>query len=269
MKDLKDYIKESILDDIDVQIDNTYEIIKNQIKKFICDNYICDISKIKISQNPNKNGKYRVESKSKDAIKTIGNISELTNGMFNWGYVYGDFIIHSANISTLEGAPTNVVGAFSCSCCKNLKSLKSAPKECGDFDCSSCDSLISLKGAPKEVRGTFKCKWCKSLTSLEGAPEKTGNFDCSHCKSLKSLEGAPKKVFRTFACSYCDSLTSLEGAPKEVGEVFYCTNCKGKFTNDDIAAVSNVSGEIETYEVNSGDYLFYLNKKYERPVRRY
>ena len=33
----------------------------------------------------------------------------------------------------------------------------------GKFDCGHCKNLKSLKGAPKEVRGDFYCDFCKNL----------------------------------------------------------------------------------------------------------
>ena len=53
MKDLKHYINESILDDIDDQIENTDEMIKAIVEKFIneIDNEEFDGEKIKLENN--------------------------------------------------------------------------------------------------------------------------------------------------------------------------------------------------------------------------
>ena len=135
MKNLKDYIKESILgdwEDIDIEKD-----IKSEIEQFLEDNYKGRFL-IKIV-----NDNYIVDSKT-DVIIKNEKMTSLTNGMFEFGKVDGDFI---------------------CRFCSSLTSLKGAPKEVGgDFGCMYCHSLTSLEGAPKEVGGDFLCYSCKSLT---------------------------------------------------------------------------------------------------------
>ena len=222
MMNLKNYIIESIFD-IEDNIDNVDESIKDQIKQFLNDNFR-NASKCKISEKPNKDGKFEVSSNENVKVKNEY-ITSLTNGLFIW---------------------INIQGNFICSDCESLISLEGAPEKVGGiFYCNGCNSLISLKGAPKEVGGNFICSDCESLISLEGAPKKVGlDFDCFSCNSLKSLEGAPKEVGGDFSCFKCKSLISLEGAPKEVGRDFSCFKCKGKFTEEDVKKVSNVKGNI-------------------------
>ena len=76
----------------------------------------------------------------------------------------------------------------------------------GDFSCSWCKNLKTLEGSPKEVGGGVYCSFCTKLESLEGSPEKVGGFfDCSECDNLKTLKGAPKK------CKiYCDKRLNRE-----------------------------------------------------------
>ena len=213
-------LRESLLDD-DL-VEKTDNLIRDEIKAFLKENYN---GSIKISQKPNKDGKYEVSATYEiDVVNK--NIISLTNGMFIW---------------------TTVNGYFNCNYCVRLESLKGAPKKVGGgFYCDSCNSLKSLEGAPKKVERDFYCRHCKSLTSLEGVPKEIGGtFDCSYCDSLKSLEGAPKEVGGNFDCSGCKSLISLEGAPKEIGRGFYCYKCKVKFTEDDVKKISNVKGGIE------------------------
>lgn len=222
MKELKDYVKESILDDIEDQLDNTDEIIKRKINNFIEENYTID--KISISDKPNANGKYEVSATS---IVIIRNnlITSLTNNMFIWHKIKGD---------------------FSCARCSSLKSLEGAPQMVeGYFNCRGCSSLKTLEGAPKKVKSDFYCYECNSLQTLKGAPKEVGgSFNCEDCINLKSLKGSPVKVGRSFFCRGCSNLISLEGAPKEVGNAFYCDECKVKFTEDDVKKVSNVKDEI-------------------------
>ena len=213
-------LRESLLDD-DL-IDNTDNLIRDEIGAFLKANYK---GSIKISKEPNADGKYEVSSSTNIEVKNK-NIISLTNGMFIWETVGGYFRVAS---------------------CNSLKLLDGSPKKVGgDFSCIGCRSLKTLKGAPKEVSGDFNCRGCDALKSLEGAPEKVGgDFYCSYCDSLTSLEGAPEKVGGTFDCSYCKSLKSLEGAPEEVRRDFDCRGCAIKFTEDDVKKISNVKGEIK------------------------
>ena len=180
MINLKNYIIESIFD-IEDNIDNVDESIKDQIKQFLNDNFR-NASKYKISEKPNKDGKFEVSSNENVEVKNEY-ITSLTNGSFIW---------------------TNIKGDFICSECNLLTSLEGVPKEVGGyFNCSDCNSLISLEGAPKEVGGGFYCDRCNLLKSLKGAPEKVGEFSCDYCNSLKTLKGAPKEVSGDFFCRSC------------------------------------------------------------------
>ena len=71
-----------------------------------------------------------------------------------------------------------VGGYFNCSI-NQLTSLEGAPREVvGSFDCSR-NQLTSLEGAPRVVGGEFNCS-INQLTSLEGAPREVGGrFYCS------------------------------------------------------------------------------------------
>ena len=244
MINLKNYIIESLFD-IEDNIDNVDESIKDRIKQFLNDNFT-NALKCKISEKPNKDGKFEVSSNGNVKVKNK-NITSLTNDMFIWTNIKGDFDCGYCNsLISLKGAPNEVSGDFSCDECNSLTSLEGAPKEVGgSFFCNCCRSLISLRGAPEKVGRGFHCSFCNSLKSLEGAPEEVGeDFSCEYCNSIKSLEGAPKKVSGYFSCDFCDSITSLEGAPKEIGGDFYCRSCKVKFTEEDVKKVSNVKGII-------------------------
>ena len=132
MINLKNYIIESILD-IEDNIDNMDESIREEIKHFLKDNFKTN-STYQISKKPNKEGKFEVLSNGTVSVKNE-HITSLTNGLFIW---------------------TNIKGNFICSDCASLISLKGAPKVVGwDFFCNDCTSLTSLEGAPKEVGGDF------------------------------------------------------------------------------------------------------------------
>ena len=160
MKNLKEYIVEGIFDTDEDTIDKN---IKDQIKQFLKDNFK-GASSCKISRKPNADGKYEVSSSKNIEVKNE-KITSLTNGLFIW---------------------VKVRGNFSCYECTSLTSLEDTPKEVGgNFNCGHCDSLTSLEGAPEKVGENFNCWNCKSLTSLEGAPEKVGgSFYCDSCNRV-------------------------------------------------------------------------------------
>lgn len=116
-----------------------------------------------------------------------------------------------------------VSGSFSCSNCKNLESLKGAPRKCIMFKCSGCTKLKSLEYAPDCMN--ILCDDCTNLESLKGAPQVCWTFNCSGCTKLKNLKGAPVKSV-DFICSNCTSLKNLDDAPD--CKTFTCLGCKLK-----------------------------------------
>jgi transcription elongation factor Elf1 len=231
-------------DDLATASDNAIENVL--IEKFLKENY-------------NINGQYTIKGGIVNVNGSITarnmKLTELTNGMFEFGVVYTYFNCSFCNsLTSLKGAPKKVRGTFYCNNCDSLTSLEGAPEEVGGtFDCSGCTNLTSLEGAPEEVGGMFDCRECMNLTSLEGAPEIVkGTFKCSRCNSLTSLKGAPWEVKGHFNCDECKKLTSLEGAPKTVGGDFYCKGCGVKFTKGHVAAVSN------TNKIYLGINIYYI-----------
>ena len=232
MKTIKNYIEtslnESLLDDDDIFYD--HENDKKVIEEWIKNNYRFS-DKLTISDDfvVDCNGNVGVYVKSR-------NIESLTNGMFRWGKVEGNFTCSFASITSLEGAPEEVGKNFDCSDCAKLKSLEGTPEKIGgDFNCGNCRNLESLEGAPESVRGSFICSDCVNLESLEGAPKEVGvGFYCSQCNSLTTLKGSPKKVGGYFNCRKCINLKSLEGAPEKIGARLNCRYCDNlKITDSD------------------------------------
>ena len=224
MRSIKNYIEtslnESLLDDDDIFLDPEND--KKIIEEWIKNNYRFS-SKLTISDDfvVDCNGNVGVYVKSR-------NIESLTNGLFRWGNVEGNFTCGYTQITSLKGAPKKVGKNFDCSGCNNLKTLEGAPKEVGmHFWCNACDGLETLEGAPEMVGDGFECSGCNNLKTLEGSPKKVGGyFCCSYCKNITTLKGAPKKVGGYFSCSHCDKLETLEGAPEKVGSCLYCKRCK-------------------------------------------
>lgn len=155
MKSLKDYINESIFD-VGDKI-NTFDrtLIEEEIKNFIDKNY--SLKSYDISKKPNNKGEYIVDCKYHVKVRN-GDMTKLTNDLFIWGKVDGDFDCSYSKITSLEGAPQEVGR---------------------DFDCSDCTSLKTLDGSPKKVKGYFFCSYCRSLQSLQGIPQEIGgDFEC-------------------------------------------------------------------------------------------
>ena len=174
-----------------------------------------------------------------------------------------------------------VSGNFKCWKSYNLTSLEGAPTEVGgNFSCFSCTNLTSLEGAPKSVGGFFYCSGCPNLTSLEGAPTKVGRgFDCSNCYNLTSLEGAPTSVGGYFTVQGCTKLTSLEGAPTEVGGDFDCWSCI-KLTSLDhlpkkmngtlgLKGLSKITNYLVIFKTKGVTKIEHDNKHLERIINKY
>lgn len=193
--------------DIDSLMNNDEEIlIKISIKEFLTKNFniaLDDIGNtVKIDL---VHGYYIVNSRLKDVVVTNTSIDLLTNGLFKWGEVR----------------------YFICNNCKNLTSLKGAPKNCNVFICDECENLTSLEGAPKKCK-YFYCDDCNSLKSLKYAPIECVDFSCRRTNII-DLDGLPDNL-ETLTCSECDNLISLKGCPKELKYLYalYCRNLTDK-----------------------------------------
>lgn len=196
---------ESLLDDEDIFYGANSD--KKIIESWIRDNYRI-YGKLTISND-------LVVDCTGNVIASGSFKTSLTNGLFHWGYVGGNFI---------------------CNYCTKLKTLEGAPKKVGRcFDCGRCDKLETLQGAPEYVGEYFYCSDCRNLKSLEGAPKIVGtSFFCEHCIKLKTLKGAPESIGGGFICSDCENLESLEGAPEKIDANFECKRCKNlKITDSD------------------------------------
>ena len=112
MINLKNYIIESILD-IEDNIDNMDESIREEIKHFLKDNFKTN-STYQISKKPNTDGKFEVSSNGYIEVKNE-DITSLTNGLFIWTNIKGNFICSDCtSLISLEGAPKEVGGDFYC-----------------------------------------------------------------------------------------------------------------------------------------------------------
>ena len=247
MKKLKNILIEGLADwdEGDFEKSIKKETSKTAIKKHITD-WI-------VSNNLHRTYKNRITINTdsipwvvdyRGAFNLSYNSEALTNGLFEWGTVDGDFKCIGPKITSFAGGPKKILGdlilggniisidneieyvsgsfrwGYS-----DTKSLKGCPKYVGKrFFCCDCPKLETLEGAPETVKGDFYCSNCINLKSLKGAPEEVGaTFDCYGCKSLKDLTGAPKRVGWDFSCLNCINLKSLKGAPEYVHFDFNCS----------------------------------------------
>lgn len=206
MKNIIQYIKESLLDDEEVLSSNGDEFI---VLKFIAEHYLfnrnyVDVDEIKDKCTLKKKGnKYIVDVMGTLSIKEdVGlTINVLTNGMFEFGKVAGNFLV------------------------------------------VNCPKLKTLEGGPKMVGQTFNVDICNSLKDLVGGPEVVeGDYYCTSCSNLKSFKGAPKQLDYDFVWAGCPNIKDLKYHPKKAGNVVFAKN--SDFTKDDIKKVCDVKYEI-------------------------
>lgn len=137
-----------------------------------------------------------------------------------FGNVYGDFLIHSNQLTSLQGCPTYVAGDFNCYS-NNLKSLRYGPAEVGgNFLCHE-NNLTSLKYGPVEVPGNFSCA-LNHLKSLSCGPIRVNGSYYAFKNQLVTLEGSLDQVGCSFRIEG-NSLTDLVGCP-DVGDILSFDN---------------------------------------------
>ena len=121
-----------------------------RIKELDAEELKIKVDEIKKKSTLNADGSYDVEG-------TV-DLSELhlTKLPMKFGKINGNFYCFANNLTTLDGAPTEVKLDFYCSY-NNLTTLKGCPIYVGGkFSCKN-NKLTSLEGAPKTVIGDFLC----------------------------------------------------------------------------------------------------------------
>lgn len=240
---------EGILSDIEDTLADGDDNIKDTIFQFLSENYyILNIKDLVFKQD--KTGKYLISVNHNLVIRSSSKIKQLTNGLFEFDYINGYFVINGSEIETLKGGPNKIKGWFDCQDCNNLKTLEYMPANAIEVFCKYCENLVSLKGCPKQVYG-FNCTGCNSLKDLSHGPKEVINdYVCSHCENLESLKGCATKVGNNFECSYCNKLKSVKYCPKKVGGNFVCwqdveENGGIRFEEADIKAICEVGYKIK------------------------
>lgn len=217
-------IYEGILGDIEDRLESSNDI-KAVIEEFIDNLYDCSY---KISDKPNKDGKYEVSSNGSVKIKKgpgSHGVKSLTNGLFVWSTVQGDFKIQLL---------------------KKLESLEGCPKKVqGDFDIR-WTNIKSLKGCPEYVGKKFMCDFCNYLETMEYAPNYVGDSIWLYfCRELKSLKGLPNKINGDLYFNDCPNIKSLDGIPSNIKGSLFCKHCGEKFMKRDIKKRCTVGEKID------------------------
>lgn len=211
---------------------NTYPYVDEDLIIEECKAYNLNISKI------HPDGTVDI-----DGDVDLSRVTYMYRFRLKFGVVKGDFNCTKTNLTSLVGAPSEVIGDFLCSDNKLTNLIGSPKKVGGNFNCSgnsltsleggptqvsdgyfcSTNHIKNLKGAPLKMVGGFFCGNC-SLTSLEGGPEEVGIFNCNYNK-LTNLNGAPRYVRGDFDCGF-NKLTDLKGGPDWVAGKFSCSHNK-------------------------------------------
>lgn len=129
----------SILDDIEDQIENTDEIIKNKILNWLKDN-VKSIQENKLNFDFNTTP---ITVNYDGDIVSKTNIISLTNGIFKWGEVDGNFFCCDClNLKSLEVAAENISGNYYCVNCHSLSldNVSEKIKEKVVFNCEECEN---------------------------------------------------------------------------------------------------------------------------------
>ncbi len=132
----------------------------------------------------------------------------------------GDLDVSGMELTELPDLSNLIVkGYFSCR--KNkLTSLKGAPQQVlGEFYCEK-NKLTSLEYLSEGIKDLY-CSH-NQLTSLEGAPEELEDLFCD-ANLLKDFTGAPRLVKKMLRADF-NSLTSFAGFPEKVGGEFRAIN---------------------------------------------
>lgn len=278
MKNLIDYINETINESVLSDIENTLSVSDDDLAAELITNWINDNWRVDGKLTIKFEGNTRV-------VDCSGNVrypktGKITNDMFVWGNVMGDFVFNALNTDTNKvktfiglGLPRFVGGTLNLHSFTNVTNLEGLPDNVGSLHISGFKKLASLKGCPINVDNRFTITLCASLKGLDYLPEHIGGgITINHNVNLlaidglsavtnvvngdlyingnyklKSLQGCPSIVDGVFSCEKCKALTSLSGCPEQVKYNFYCKNCATRFKKTEVESICQVGGEIEAY----------------------
>lgn len=278
MKSLIDFINELTNESVLSDIENTLSVSDDDLAAELITNWINDNWRVDGKLTIKFEGNTRV-------VDCSGNVrypktGKITNDMFVWGNVMGDFVFNALDTDTNKvktfiglGLPRFVGGTLNLHSFTNVTNLEGLPDNVGSLHISGFKKLASLKGCPINVDNRFTITLCASLKGLDYLPEHIGGgITINHNVNLlaidglsavtnvvngdlyingnfklKSLEGCPSIVDGVFSCEKCKALTSLSGCPEQVKYNFYCKNCATRFKKTEVESICQVGGEIEAY----------------------
>ena len=227
MRSLIDYINEGILgntDDILADGDAYVTVEKWLEEHYNISRCTYDIVTTKNDWVVNINGDIRMQVPMRGANHTA-----LTNGLFRFGTVNGNFDANYQSLKNLEGSPRVVTGKFTIdnnNCeftCEggpdtvqgiklgyNCVSLEGMPQKAEFIICKN-SKLTSLKGCGKA--NVYDFSESDMLESLEGIPACNCSITLNSCKKLKNLKGLENTTPMVIQLESCKGLKSLEGMP--------------------------------------------------------
>lgn len=174
MKDLKDYICESLLDD---EEDITFNSDKEMLKTWLDDNLIGNYSYVLLKNGYLKfRGDVVIKNYKEDTLPTFLKISSMK----------GNF--------SIEKCP-NLIGI-------DDLFVKYAEVD-GDYHINNCPKLTSVMGGPWIVKGSLSFTGNTSLKSLEGSPEMVGEDTYILKNGKKFSENVIKKYINTYERIVC------------------------------------------------------------------
>lgn len=236
MKSLYKFITEGVLSDIDDTILNgtTYMDVENWLNEHYNIKGTYDINVLKNDCVVNVNGDIRMKNNR-------GGHDSLTNGMFRFGTINGNFDANYQNLRDLKGSPRIVTGSFSINHNNKLFTCEGGPNKV--YSIVLAYTCTSLEGMPQEVESFIMCT-DSNLKSLKGCG-KANHYDFSGSPFLESLEGIPAGEC-TIILSGCKGLKSLKGIENVRPEKLMLTSCKGLKTLDGIPAkfANNYNGNL-------------------------
>ena len=226
MKSLYTFITEGVLSDIDDTLSNgtTYVDVENWLNEHYNINGTYDINVLKNDCIVNVDGDVRMKI-------TRGGYDSLTNGMFRFGTVNGNFDANYQNLKDLKGSPRIVTGKFNIKDNNKLFTCEGGPDKV--FSIVLGHTCISLEGMPQEVESFIMCT-NSNLKTLKGCG-KANHYDFSESPVLESLEGIPAGEC-VINLNGCKSLKTLKGLENVRPEKLMLTSCKGLKTLDGIPA---------------------------------
>ena len=278
MKNLIDFINELTNESVLSDIEDTLSVSDDDLATELITNWINDNWRVDGKLTIKFEGNTRV-------VDCSGNVrypktGKITNDMFVWGNVMGDFVFNALDTDTNKvktfvglGLPRFVGGTLNLHSFTNVTNLEGLPDNVGSLHISGFKKLASLKGCPINVDNRFTITLCASLKGLDYLPEHIGGgITINHNVNLlaidglsavtnvvngdlyingnyklKSLQGCPSIVDGVFSCEKCKALTSLSGCPEQVKYNFYCKNCATRFKKTEVESICQVGGEIEAY----------------------